>query len=238
MAWVKIPAIPGLFAEFDQAFPNRDHGSDGTIGDGEHSQSPSDHNPDETGIVEGESDSDSVNEVHAADVDADTGVIGGMERAVQAVLARCRSGTERRLRYIIFDRRIWSDDDGWRERYYSGGDPHTGHAHFSFHYGAGAGTGNPENITSPWGILAAIRGDDVELTDKLYGGAEPNESWTRRFPGSGDSMKNVWAFAAMYAKDGAGNSARLLLAMEELIVEHRKTNVLLEQLAAQGKAKG
>lgn len=157
MAWEKIPASNSLFAELDRAFPNREKASDGTIGDGEHSTSPSDHNPDETGRVESESDSDNINEVHAADVDTDLRQAGwSMEKVVRVILARCRSGQEKRVRYIIYNRRIWQRATGWVTTTYGGGDPHDTHMHMSFRYGSGSGTGNPENITSSWGIYDAV----------------------------------------------------------------------------------
>jgi hypothetical protein len=57
-----------------------------------------------------------------------------MEQVVQHVLGRCRSGAEKRLRYIIFNRRIWEAADGWVQTPYIGGNPHDKHAHFSASY--------------------------------------------------------------------------------------------------------
>lgn len=160
MAWVNTPASISLVDEFNEAFPNRDRASDGTIGDGEHSTRASHHNPDETGNTGGREDADSVNEVHARDVAANLRRTGwSMERCVQIILARCRSGIEKRVFEIIYNGRIWTEAHGWRERDYEGSNPHDKHAHFSFRYGSGSGTSNPENITSPWGILAAIEGE-------------------------------------------------------------------------------
>jgi hypothetical protein len=166
MAWVTTPASKSLFAEFNEAFPDRDKGSDGTVGDLAHQESVSDHNPDETGNTGGKSDADNINEVHAADVDDDLRRSGWtMERCVQLILARCRSGVEKRLDYIIFNRRIWRRSNGWVQEEYTGSNPHDKHAHFSFRYGSGSGTSNPENITSGWGILAAIEAED-DMTTK------------------------------------------------------------------------
>jgi hypothetical protein len=77
-----------------------------------------------------------------------------MERCVQIILERCRSGVEKRLRYVIYNRRIWSRSSGWVQKAYTGSNPHDKHAHFSFLYGSGSSTTNPENITSPYGLLA------------------------------------------------------------------------------------
>jgi|1185.fasta_scaffold03201_2 hypothetical protein len=143
-AWVLIACLRQLFAEFDRIAPRRDHASDGSIGDTAHQHEVSDHNPDETGSVPIH-DTDKINEVHAIDVD-DT-LTGGpsMETVVQFLLARCRSGAETRLRYIIYNRRIWEADNGWRQRAYTGASPHTEHAHFSASYTTGK-----EASTASW----------------------------------------------------------------------------------------
>jgi hypothetical protein len=177
MAWVNIPASTTLLGEFNAIAPSRDKSSDGTIGDGEHAQNVSDHNPDETGNVGSQSDPDSINEVHARDVDASGPWPAGwsMERIVQLVLARCRSGAEKRLRYIIFNRRIWSASNGWVQQSYTGVNPHDKHAHFSFRYGSGEAPANPEQIKTPYGILAAVRAsqqpqeDDMSAADVIDG---------------------------------------------------------------------
>jgi hypothetical protein len=78
-----------------------------------HQEEVSDHNPDETGSVPIH-DADHVNEVHAADVDNNLNEPDlTMEKVVQFLLARCRSCAEKRLRYIIYNRRIWSATSDW-----------------------------------------------------------------------------------------------------------------------------
>jgi hypothetical protein len=133
-SWILIAAGKALFAEFDRIAPSRDHASDGSIGDTAHQNEVSDHNPDETGSVPIH-DADHINEVHAIDVD-DTLRESDltMEKCVQFLLGRCRSGAEKRLRYIIYNRRIWSASSGWVQKTYTGASPHTEHAHFSFSY--------------------------------------------------------------------------------------------------------
>lgn len=133
-SWILIAAGHALFAEFDRIAPSRDHGSDGTIGDAAHQREVSDHNPDETGAVPIH-DADRINEVHAIDVDTDLRESDlTMEKCVQFLLGRCRSGAEKRLRYIIYNRRIWSASSGWVQKTYTGASAHTEHAHFSFSY--------------------------------------------------------------------------------------------------------
>lgn len=159
--WINTPASISLADEFNRAFPARGRASDGTIGDPAHARTSSNHNPDETGRTPRE-DSDLVNEVHARDIDKDLNRKGwSMSRAVGVILGRCRAGVEKRLFEIIWNGHIYTELYDWRERDYSGPNAHTEHAHFSFKYGSGGGTGNPENITAPWGILATIRSEEV-----------------------------------------------------------------------------
>jgi hypothetical protein len=133
-SWILIAAGKSLFAEFDRIAPNRGHASDGSIGDAAHQRETSDHNPDETGAVPIH-DADKTNEVHAIDVDVALNESDlTMERVVQFILGRVRSGAEKRLRYIIYNRRIWEADNSWKQRSYTGASAHTEHAHFSFSY--------------------------------------------------------------------------------------------------------
>ena len=143
--WVLIPCLKQLFAAFNSIAPNRDKASDGAIGDTAHQQEVSDHNPDETGSVPIH-DADHVNEVHAIDVDNNLNESDlTMEKVVQFLLGRCRSGAEKRLRYIIYNRRIWSASSGWVQKAYTGASPHTEHAHFSASYDT-----NLEASTASW----------------------------------------------------------------------------------------
>lgn len=111
--------------EFNEINPKRDKRSDGWIADLAHMKAgTSDHIPDATG------------DVRALDVDK-SGV--PMGKIVPFLVGRCRSGQERRLRYIIYNRTIWSASWGWRARRYTGANPHTAHAHFSASSTGGAG---------------------------------------------------------------------------------------------------
>lgn len=161
-----LPASTSLLTEVNKVGrPDRRKDQDGTIGDRTHMGHVSDHNLDEIGNTGTSSDADDIPEVHARDIDARGPWLAdwSMERIVQIIVARCRSGAEKRLKYIIFNRRIWSASSGWAQKPYDGADPHDLHAHFSFRYGSGAGASNPENITAPWGILAAFE-EEAMLT--------------------------------------------------------------------------
>ena len=144
-SWVLIPCLKQLFAEFNLIAPDRDKSSDGSIGDTAHQQEVSDHNPDETGSVPIH-DADGINEVHAIDVDNNLNESDlTMEKVVQFLLGRCRSGAEKRLRYIIYNRRIWSASSDWVQKTYTGASPHTEHAHLSASY-----TSSLEASTASW----------------------------------------------------------------------------------------
>lgn len=147
-SWILVPCLVSLREEFNRLAPARDNASDGSIGDVAHQQESSDHNPDETGKTPSE-DADSVNEVHAIDVDSDLRKPGWtMQRCVDIIVARHRTGLDDRLQNVIYNRRIWSRSWGWTARAYSGPSPHTEHAHFSARY-----TTAQEADTRPWGLL-------------------------------------------------------------------------------------
>ncbi len=153
-SWILVPSLVSLRAEFNRLGPNRDKASDGSIGDTAHSQSSSDHNPDETGATPFE-DADNVNEVHAIDVDKDGPWAPGwsMARAVTTIVERHRTGKDDRLQNVIFKlpgepSQIWSRNWGWTARIYTGSNPHDHHAHFSARY-----TTAQENDTGPWGLI-------------------------------------------------------------------------------------
>jgi len=167
--WVLIPCLKTLFAEFDHIAPSRDHASDGSIGDTAHQQEVSDHNPDETGSVPTQ-DSDHVNEVHAIDVDDDLRRADlTMEDCVQYLLSECRKdvGNDRgRLKYIIYNRRIWSASSGWVQKTYTGSSPHTEHAHFSAEY-----ISEMEADTRTWGLVERF-GDTVSVEEVVDGNTQ------------------------------------------------------------------
>ncbi len=159
-AWMLVACLVQLRTEFTDIAPGRDRESDGSIGDTAHADGgSSDHLPDEQFAALRSKDSDRTNEVHAIDVDVDLRTPGlSMEQVVQFILARCRSGAERRLRYIIFNRRIWSASEGWRQQTYTGPNPHDKHAHFSASYDS-----KLEASTASWhleDIPVALTSDD------------------------------------------------------------------------------
>ena len=112
-----------LREQIDDSFPDRDRTSDGWIGDTRHAHRKSDHNPDAEGWV------------RAIDVDRD--LFKGSKPDIMPDLAdqlraACKSKSEKRISYIIFDGRIASPILGWKWRTYKGANKHTKHCHVSF----------------------------------------------------------------------------------------------------------
>jgi hypothetical protein len=162
-SWILVPCLQELRDEYNLLAPSRDKTSDGSIGDQAHASSPSDHNPDETGVTPYE-DADSTNEVHAIDVDKDLNRSGwSMTRAVQVIVERHRDGRDDRLQNIIWDGKIWSRSWGWAARVYTGSNPHDKHAHYSARY-----TTTQENDRSPWGLLEEAGMGVLQADDKAY----------------------------------------------------------------------
>jgi hypothetical protein len=159
--WILVPCLVSLRSEFNALAPGRDKSSDGSIGDAAHAGSSSDHNPDETGSTPYE-DADNINEVHAIDVDSDLRKSGWtMQRCVDIVVGRHRSGADDRLQNVIYNRRIASRSWGWTWRDYTGSSPHTEHAHFSSRY-----TTAQESSTRPWGLLSE-EDDDMPTASEV-----------------------------------------------------------------------
>jgi len=104
----------------DDSYPDRKRDSDGTFADARHQTTKSDHNPDAlTGYV------------RAIDLDADF----NRQANTAAHLAdqiRIAARTDKRIAYIIFNKKIASARSLWIWRKYSGINPHTKHIHISF----------------------------------------------------------------------------------------------------------
>ncbi|HET6533068.1 MAG TPA: hypothetical protein VFH03_20965, partial [Actinoplanes sp.] len=174
VSWILVPCLVALRNEMNRLAPNRDKASDGSIGDSAHSQSSSDHNPDETGRTPYE-DADSRNEVHAIDVDKDLRKPGwSMQKCVEIIVVRHRTGRDNRLQNVIYNRRIWSRSWGWTARAYTGSNPHNQHAHFSARY-----TTAQENDTRPWGLLEAEDDDMATITQTDFN-ARMDAWWNAR----------------------------------------------------------
>jgi hypothetical protein len=113
-----------LREQIDDSFPDRSRRSDGWIADARHMRAgKSDHIPDAQGWVRA--------------IDVSRGLFEGSEPDIMGNLVdqlrlACKSKTEKRISYIIYDGRICSRILNWRWRKYTGANKHTKHAHFSF----------------------------------------------------------------------------------------------------------
>jgi hypothetical protein len=111
-----------LRLQVDDSFGDRDRRSDGWVGDVRHASRPSDHNPDEQGIV------------RAIDIDRD--LSGKAKPDLMPDLADqirlCAKSGDKRVSYIIFDGRIASSKKAWAWRPYDGINKHNHHCHISF----------------------------------------------------------------------------------------------------------
>lgn len=224
---ILIACLDCLFDEYDDIAPGRDTTTDGWIGDAAHADSTSDHNPDETGSVP-IYDADTINEVHAIDVDKDLKEDVSMEDTVQHILSRCRSGQEKRLRYIIYNRRIWEASNGWKQRDYTGSNPHDKHAHYSGSYET-----KYESSTASWTLedLMGLSSDDltkIENIVKKYVG-DVVDRWNTdggRVPESDPNQQMTVASSLYYiGRDVAYTRDRLVDDPATLTVEGARARV-------------
>lgn len=125
------PSLARLRTAIDTRWPNRDHTTDGWIGDLAHQARRSDHNPDpKTGVV------------RAVDIDKD-----GIH--VPSVLASAMVNVA--VRYVIHNRRIYHVDNLFRPQKYTGSNPHTEHIHVSIEHTASA-----ESSRMPWELVEHV----------------------------------------------------------------------------------
>jgi hypothetical protein len=155
------------------------------------------------------SDADDTNEVHAIDVDDSGPWPAGwsMEKFVQFLLGECRAGREKRLRYIIYERRIWSASTAvpWSQQAYTGPNPHDKHAHFSFSYVTAQ-----ESDTSPYGLkeLIEVAFADEKIPLKAAAGVELYDP--DRPAGAPVDAHDVLQIGAIHAVRAANTGAALL----------------------------
>lgn len=109
-----------LRKQLDATYPKRDKRSDGWIGDTRHQARPSDHVPDERGIV------------RAIDIDADlTPKYKDASWDLADELRLAGKAGDKRISYVIHHGKIASPRMNWKWRKYKG-NPHAHHIHISF----------------------------------------------------------------------------------------------------------
>ena len=125
MSWKLAAAAATLRKQVDAAYPRRDRGSDGTVGDQAHWRRISDHNPDKSGFV------------MALDLDED-----GWPAHVFAdqLVDYMRTSGDKRIKNIVYENRVasgtYKDVKGQAPRWWvwrpAKGMGHEHHIHISF----------------------------------------------------------------------------------------------------------
>lgn len=118
MAWRMARSLDVLLGQINKLYPRRSKISDGGIGDAAHATRDSDHNP-------WYSYGDSGPLVTARDFTHDPGDGLNCHWLADKLVAH----RDPRIKYIIWNKRIWSTVNGWSP--YGGPNPHTAHLHLS-----------------------------------------------------------------------------------------------------------
>lgn len=160
----------------NKAYPNRDKGSDGWIGDAAHQATNSDHNPDPDGSVD------------AWDMDVELNGAGKpYEADVQKVINAALKHES--IQYVIYNRRITSRTWGlgiWRA--YDGPSPHQEHVHFNTR-------SSYESSSKPWIIEGEE--DDMTYTDSQMK-AFPWQYNGNGMPGVPEGKSTLWVLGTLY----------------------------------------
>lgn len=119
LSWRLAKSLETLRRQINEAAPARSKSADGTIGDAAHASRSSDHNPwvKDAGI----------GVVTALDITHDQR--NGVDCA--AIAEALRASGDPRLKYIIWNSRIWNPSKSPSWRAYSGANPHDKHVHIS-----------------------------------------------------------------------------------------------------------
>lgn len=117
MAWRLAKSLEKLREQVKVLAPKRSKESDGSIGDEAHASRSSDHNP----YIKDKG----VGVVRAIDITHDPK--GGLDSYALAEVLR--KNADKRIRYIISNRKIANPGAPWRK--YSGSNPHDHHVHIS-----------------------------------------------------------------------------------------------------------
>jgi hypothetical protein len=226
-AWVLTKELNAFRTQMDVVFPHRDHASDGAVGDLAHqNEAASGHNPDRTGRAEYK-DGDSKNEVRAIDVDSDTGDPDiSMEDIVQHLLRLARAGKLTVIRYMIYNRRMWSAENGWKQQAYDGPSPHTEHLHLSGAYSQSADENASFNFH-----LDDLVGDDMASISQADFNARMDAWWLARMPATAPENKvraslRLAPWQQEVGKTGVSTHSTLFGAMKSA----------LDKLASEGTA--
>lgn len=170
MAWRVAKSLQVLLDEVNTIAPDRSKLSDGSIGDAAHVVS--DHRPNAADVV------------CARDFTHDPGAGADMHGISRVIVETSPPA----LKYVIWDRKIWSRtraSEGWR--YYGGSNPHTKHMHVSVGFGPDGRSTGPYDDTSPWGLLTTELPGGIMLPK--YGDSGPEvRYWQRVLIAAGEKL--------------------------------------------------
>jgi hypothetical protein len=128
MGWKLTNGLDNLRQQVNARFPGRDTETDGTIGNADHQERTSGHNPDDTpgSLPAWNGDKDSNPEVRAWDMDHD---LHDSEISAQELVDYIRhlEGVGSAIRYIIYKAKIYHVNNGFNPEPSSG---HETHVHF------------------------------------------------------------------------------------------------------------
>lgn len=107
----RAKSLTTLVNQVNAQWPNRNKASDGWLGDSAHAARVSDHNPNSAGVVT------------AQDITHDPANGVDIGKLFDNLMG------DSRIKYLIWNKRIWYPASGWKA--YSGTNPHTKHGHVS-----------------------------------------------------------------------------------------------------------
>lgn len=156
--WALTKGLQNLRSQVNARWPGRDHASDGTISDAAHrSESSTGHSPDDTAGSNPtwDGDPDNIPEVRAFDMDSDLREPGTTAQMVVDHI-RALPGVSSVLRFMIYNHKMYHEQDGWKPTAYNGASGHEEHIHFE-----GARTQAADNNTTFDFKLDQVGDDDM-----------------------------------------------------------------------------
>lgn len=139
MSWRVAKSLDVLLTQINEIAPKRSKGSDGSIGDADHANRSSDHNPHcGPGVVT------------ARDFTHDPKNGADMNAITEAL----RKAKDPRIKYVIWNKRMFSSyatssHPAWTWRPYSGVNLHTAHAHVSVQCNESKDSARPWKLELP-----------------------------------------------------------------------------------------
>lgn len=196
-SWRRTGGMQNLLDQFNDRWPGRDKASDGSVGDYAHTQEHSGHNPDDTTAhnAEWDGDPDTIPEVRAIDVDSDLRESG---TSMQDVIDHLRAlaGLSSVIRYMIYNRKIYSASNGFRPEAYTGASAHTEHAHFSGAYSQASDNNTTFNFRfDEVGDMALTTTDLDNIRNAVWGSVLGTSG-----PTAGKDLESVETFPAKFAE--------------------------------------